>query len=122
MPFQKGNTLGAKGRPKGSKNKATDVSKFELQQMLFNIEDMKKDFQTLDAYKKFDVRMKAMSFFYSRPTMEIEVESKKYLEIEYITDIGHDEVTLEQKERMWLKYGNGDPNAEMPLMFDNECA
>ena len=32
--------------------------------------------------------------------MEIEVESKRYLEIEYITDIGHDEVTLEQKERM----------------------
>jgi len=23
---------------------------------------------------------------------------------------------------MWLKYGNGDPNAEMPLMFDNDCA
>ena len=54
--------------------------------------------------------------------MEIELESKKYLEIEYITDIGHDEVTLEQKERMWLKYGNGDPNAEMPLIFDNDCA
>ena len=61
-----------------------------------------------------DIRMKGMSFFYSRPTMELEVE--------YITDIGHDEVTLEQKERMWLKYGNGDPNAEMPLMFDNDCA
>lgn len=68
------------------------------------------------------ITMKAMSFFYSRPTMEIELESKKYLEIEYITDIGHDEVTLEQKERMWLKYGNGNPDTEMPLMFDNECA
>ena len=45
MPFQKGNKLGAKGRPVGSKNKATDVQKFELQQMLFNIEDMKKDFR-----------------------------------------------------------------------------
>jgi hypothetical protein len=51
MPFQKGNKL-AKGRPQGSKNKATDVQKLELQQMLFNIEDMKRDFQTLDAYKK----------------------------------------------------------------------
>ena len=27
--------------------------------MLFNTEDMKKDFKTLDAYKKFDVRKKA---------------------------------------------------------------
>ena len=30
MPFQKGNKLGSKGRPVGSKNKATDVQKFEL--------------------------------------------------------------------------------------------
>ena len=122
MPFQKGNKLGAKGRPKGSKNKATDVNKFELQQTLYNMEEFVNDFKALSPDKKMDIRMKAMSFFYSRPTMEIEVESKRYLEVEYITDIGHDEVTLEQKERMWLKYGNGDPNAEMPLMFDNECA
>ncbi len=122
MPFQKGNKLGAKGRPKGSKNKATDVNKFELQQTLYNMEEFVNDFKALSPDKKMDIRMKAMSFFYSRPTMEIELESKKYLEIEYITDIGHDEVTLEQKERMWLKYGNGDPEADMPLMFDNECA
>ena len=44
MPFEKGNKLST-GRPKGSKNKSTDVQKFELQQMLFNIEDMKKDFR-----------------------------------------------------------------------------
>ena len=37
------NKLGAKGRPVGSKNKSADVQKFELQQMLFNIEDMKKE-------------------------------------------------------------------------------
>jgi hypothetical protein len=122
MPFQKGNKLGAKGRPKGSKNKATDVNKFELQQTLYNMEEFINDFKALSPDKKMDIRMKAMSFFYSRPTMEIELESKKYLEIEYITDIGHDEVTLEQKERMWLKYGNGNPDAEMPLMFDNDCA
>ena len=73
MPFQKGNRLGAKGRPQGSKNKATDVQKFELQEMLFNIEDMKKDFQILDAYKKFDVSMKAMSFFCSRPSIDMTV-------------------------------------------------
>ena len=42
MPFQKGNKL-AKGRPLGSKNKSTDVQKFELQQMLFNIEESQKN-------------------------------------------------------------------------------
>ena len=30
MPFQKGNKLGAKGRPVGSKNKSTDVSLFKI--------------------------------------------------------------------------------------------
>ena len=52
MPFKKGNKLGAKGRPAESKNKSTDLQNFELQHMSFNIEDMKKDFQTLDALVK----------------------------------------------------------------------
>ena len=115
MPFQKGNKLSLKGRSKGSKNKATDVNKFELQQTLYNMEEFINDFKALSPDKKMDIRMKGMSFFYSRPTMEIEVESKRYLEVEYITDIGHEEVTLEQKERMWLKYGNGDPKCRNAL-------
>ena len=40
MPFQKGNKL-AKCRSVGSKNKSTDLQKFELQHIFFNIEDMK---------------------------------------------------------------------------------
>ena len=121
MPFQKGNKLGLKGRPKGSKNKATDVNKFQLQQALYNIDEFINDFKSLSPEKKMDIRMKGMSFFYSRPTMEIEVENKRYLEIEYITEDG-EPATLEQKERMWLKYGNGNPDADMPLIFDDECA
>ena len=87
MPFEKGNKLG-KGRPAGSKNKSTDVDKMDLQEMLFNIEDMKRDFLTLDAYKKFDVRMKAMSFFYSKPSTEIQIESKPWANQKFILDIG----------------------------------
>ena len=41
--------------------------------------------------------------------------------IEYITEDG-EPATLEQKERMWLKYGNGNPDADMPLILDDECA
>ena len=67
------------------------------------------------------ITMKAMSFFYSRPTMEIEVENKRYLEVDYITEDGKP-ATLEQKERMWLKYGNGNPEADMPLILDDDCA
>lgn len=83
MPFQKGNKLGAKGRPVGSKNKTTDVDKLKIQKIFNNGEEMKRDFQTLDAYKKFDVRMKAMSHFYSKPSTEIQLESKPWADKVY---------------------------------------
>jgi len=41
------------------------------------MEEFVNDFKALSPDKKMDIRMKAMSFFYSGPTMEIEVESKK---------------------------------------------
>ena len=118
MTFQKGNKLGAKGRPVGSKNKATDVQKFELQKMLFNIEDMKKDFQTLDAYKKFDVRMKAMSFFYSRPSIDMTIERPRYLDQELIVGAG-ETVTDEQKRELYIKHGGDGINPiDLPLFLD----
>ena len=118
MPFQKGNKLGSKGRPVGSKNKSTDVQKFELQQMLFNIQDMKKDFQTLDAYKKFDVRMKAMSFFYIRPAIDMTVESKPWANVGFITDDGED-LPEEAKKRIYFEAGGDGTNpTDLPLLID----
>ena len=119
MPFQKGNKL-AKGRSVGSKNKSTDVQKFELQQLLFNIEDMKKDFQTLDAYKKFDVRMKAMSHFYSKPSQEIAIDSKPpYADIQFIRDVGEEDLTMEQKKEIYYKHGGDGINPiDLPLFLD----
>ena len=117
-PFQKGNKLGAKGRPVGSKNKATDVQKLELQQMLFNIEDMKRDFETLDAYKKFDVRMKAMSFFYSRPAIDMTIESKPWADVKFITDDGED-LSEEEKKRIYFEAGGDGTNpVDLPLFID----
>ena len=119
MPFQKGNKLGAKGRPVGSKNKATDVQKVVLQQILFNIEDMKRDFETLDAYKKFDVRMKAMSFFYSRPAIDMTVESKPWPNVGFITDIGEEDLSEEEKKELYFKHGGDGTNpVDLPLFLD----
>ena len=116
MPFEKGNKIG--GRPKGSKNKATDVQKVELQQMLFNIEDMKRDFETLDAYKKFDVRMKAMSFFYSRPAIDMTIESKPWADVKFITDDGED-LSEEEKKELYFKHGgDGTNTVDLPLFLD----
>ena len=119
MPFQKGNKL-AKGRPAGSMNKSTDVQKVELQEMLYNIEDMKKDFQTLDAYKKFDVRMKAMSFLYSRPAVEMAIDSKPpYADIQFITDVGEEDLSEEKKKELYFKYGGDGTNPiDLPLFID----
>ena len=117
MPFKKGHKL-SKGRPQGSKNKTTDVDKKDLQELFFNVEDMKRDFLTLDAYKKYDVRMKAMSYFYSRPAIDMTIESTNYLEQEFITAPG-EEVTDEQKKEMYLKYGGDGTNiVDLPLFLD----
>ena len=88
--------------------------------MLFNIEDMKKDFQTLDEYKKFDVRMKAMSFFYSRPTVEMAIDSKPpYADIQFITDVGEDDLTMDQKKEIYCKHGGDGTNPiYLPLFLD----
>jgi len=106
MPFEKGNKLG--GRPKGSKNKATDVNKLEIQEIFYNVEEMKRDFETLDAYKKFDVRMKAMNHFYSKPSTEIQLESKPWADLKFITDDGED-LPEEEKKRIYFEYGENPP-------------
>ena len=118
MPFQKGHKL-SKGRPAGSKNKSTDVQKLELQQMLYNIEEMKREFQTLDAYKKFDVRMKAMSHFYSKPSQEIAIESKPWADQNFILDIGEEDLPEEKKKELYFKYGGDGINPiDLPLFID----
>ena len=118
MPFQKGNKL-AKGRPQGSKNKTTDVNKLEIQELFYNVEEMKKDFQTLDAYKKFDVRMKEMSFFYSRPTIDMTVESKPWANVKFITDVGEKDLSEEEKKRIYFEAGvDGTNPLDLPLFID----
>jgi len=112
MPFEKGNKLG--GRPKGSKNKATDVDKQKIQEIFYNVEEMKRDFETLDAYKKFDVRMKAMSHFYSKPSTEIQIESKPWADLKFITEDGED-LSEEEKKRIYFEYGENPP-----LFIDND--
>jgi len=116
MPFEKGNKLG--GRPKGSKNKATDVDKQKIQEIFYNVEEMKRDFETLDAYKKFDVRMKAMNHFYSKPSTEIQIESKPWADLKFITEDGED-LPEEEKKRIYFEAGGDGTNpVALPLFID----
>ena len=118
MPFQKGNKL-AKGRPKGFKNKATDIQKFEIQNIFFNLEEMKRDFEMLSPDKKYNIRMKAMSFFYSGPAVELEVDSNPWTKVEYITDIGEEQPSDEEKKRIYFENGGDGVNPiDLPLFID----
>ena len=43
--------------------------------------------------------MKAMSFFYSRPAVDMTVDSKPpYAEIKFITDVDDEDLIIEQKK------------------------
>ena len=117
MPFQKGNKLGAKGRPVGSKNKTTIEKNISLQYCNIAMGACSKSAKVLKT-AKFDVRMKAMSFFYSRPAIDMNVESTKYLEQEFIVEAG-ETVTDEQKRELYIKHGgDGTNHIDLPLFID----
>ena len=79
---------------------------------------MAREFKNLDAYKNFDIRMKAMSFFYSRPTTEIALESKPWLKHKIMCPDGKD-VSDEIKDKLYRKHeDNGTNNVELPLFYD----
>ena len=118
MPFKKGHKL-SKGRPKGSKNKSKDVDKQKIQEIFYNVEEMKRDFETLDAYKKFDVRMKAMNHFYSKPSTEIQIESKPWADLKFIRDVGEEDLSEEEKKELYFKHGGDGTNpVDLPLFLD----
>jgi hypothetical protein len=107
MPFQKGNKLGAKGRPQGSKNKTTDRNKDVLHELLYNPEDMITSFKTLDAYKQWDIRCKFAGKFFSSPVAEIEMDIKN-LPISIDMETG-EHVDLETQLELREKYGDEPP-------------
>ena len=80
---------------------------------------MKKDFEMLSPDKKYDIRMKAMSFFYSRPAVDMNIDTKPpYADIKFITDDGED-LTMEQKKEIYYKHGgDGTKPVDLPLFLD----
>ena len=107
MPFQKGNKLGAKGRPVGSKNKTTDKNKDVLHELLYSPEDMISSFKTLDAYKQWDIRCKMAGKFFSSPATEIEMDVKS-LPISIDMETG-EYVDVQTQLELREKYGGEPP-------------
>ena len=60
-------------------------------------------FKTLDAYKQFDVRMKVMSFFYSKPSIETTIESKPFKDLGLITD-DYEDLPEKEKKKLCFNY------------------
>mgnify|MGYP001165712976 CR=1 FL=1 len=119
MPFQKGNKLGAKGRPVGSKNKTTIEKNISLQYCNIAMGACSKSAKVLKT-AKFDVRMKAMSFFYSRPAVDMNIDTKPpYADVKFITDVGEEDLTEDQKKELYYKHGGDGTNPiDLPLFLD----
>ena len=64
--------------------------------------------------------MKAMSFFYSRLTVDMTVDSKPPdADIQFITDVGDEDLTMEQKKELYYKFGGDGINPiDLPLFLD----
>tara|TARA_A200000113_G_C8699983_1_gene301612 strand:+ start:81 stop:485 length:405 start_codon:yes stop_codon:yes gene_type:complete len=121
MPFEKGHKLST-GRPKGSKNKSTDVDKEKIQELLFDFESIQKEWQQLDVHKKFDIRMKAMPYFYSRPQVDIGIDATDVKpwgnqKMIRLTAPGEEEKEVEdwEKAALWEFHGGN-----LPLFLDKD--
>ena len=63
--------------------------------------------------------MKAMSFFYSRPAIDMTVESKPWPNVGFITDIGEEDLSEEEKKELYFKHGGDGTNlVDLPLFLD----
>lgn len=74
MVFQKGNTHG-KGRPQGSQNKLTSMSKDFLKAVLFNEEEFLNDYKELDLNGRMELRIKLAPFLLPK-AKEVEEQYK----------------------------------------------
>ena len=115
MPFEKGHKLST-GRPRGSKNKITDVSKADLQEIIFDLERFRNDFNSISPEKRMDICMRAMPYFYSRPTLEMSIDNKPWLDIEFIENEG-EEIPDEKKKEIYFKYGGDGTNISRYATF-----
>ena len=71
MPFQEGNKYG-KGRPTGSQNKLTKANKNFLHNLLFNEEQLLKDFNELDLNGRMELRIKLAPYILPKAGTEEE--------------------------------------------------
>tara|TARA_B110001450_G_scaffold81387_1_gene77133 strand:- start:213 stop:494 length:282 start_codon:yes stop_codon:yes gene_type:complete len=69
MPFEKGNQL-SKGRPAGSLNKVTSTNRNFLQNLLYNHEEFKSDWEQLDINERMSLRIKLAPFVLPRAVEE----------------------------------------------------
>ena len=69
MPFEKGNQL-SKDRPAGSLNKVTSTNRNFLQNLLYNHEEFKSDWEQLDINERMSLRIKLASFVLPRAVEE----------------------------------------------------
>ena len=80
---------------------------------------MKRDFKMLFPDKKYDKRMKAMSFFNPWSVVELEVDATPWNKVDYIIDYGTYQHTEEENKQIYFENGGDGVNPiDLPLFID----
>ena len=117
MPFEKGHKLSI-GRPKGSLNKANSETKEFIHDLLYNQDELKEDWESLEPRTKFEIRCRLASFIFQRPNTKINItnQEKPWGNQKMIRINGDESDVAEwEKAALWEFH-----NQSLPLFLDKD--
>ena len=66
MKYETGNNYGS-GRPKGSPNKTTSEAKELINELVFNADQFREDWENMNAHERMEIRIKLAKFIIPEP-------------------------------------------------------
>ena len=76
MPFEKGHKLST-GRPRGSLNKANSETKEFIHDLLYNQDELKEDWVTLEPRTKFEIRCRLAPYIFQKPNTKVDINNQE---------------------------------------------
>ena len=117
MPFEKGHKLST-GRPKGSLNKANSETKEFIHDLLYNQNELKEDWVSLEPRTKFEIRCRLAPYIFQKPNTKVDITNKeKPWGNQKMIRINGDESYVEdwEKAALWEFH-----NQSLPLFLDKD--
>ena len=117
MPFEKGHKLST-GRPKGSLNKANSETKEFIHDLLYNQDELKEDWVSLEPRTKFEIRCRLAPYIFQKPNTKVDITNQeKPWGNQKMIRINGDESDVEdwEKASLWEFH-----NQSVPLFLDKD--